>query len=385
MDMVKGAVSDQVMGQLGGLLGTGDKTSVLFESAAGSILGGLLKKSSTPQGAQDIFGAAQNQDAGMLDKLGDLFGGGDATEAYQQQGAGVLDMVLGGGEQRVGMIGTIAKALGVDGGIVGKLLAMAAPIVMGVIGKHIKDKALDAVGLGSFLGSQKSNIAGALPSGLAGNLGFANFLGDASGKVGDAMSGVGSAVGGAAGSLGDAAGKVGGAATRAADQVGDAAGEAASGVGNLLKLLLPLILLGALAWFLIPMFTGGGDKPADGDKGGLEMPAVPDFSASIPGLDALGEKGKTLTDGFSMISGGLKDVSDEAGATDLAGKITDFTGQIGGLGLGELDGAAKTASSSLIGKFVDSAPGLLSGKSDGIMGILKPVIDKLIEALSPFK
>jgi len=181
-----------------------------------------------------------------------------------------------------------------------------------------------------------------------------------------------------------------------AGNVGDAAGEAASGVGNLLKFLLPLILLGALAWFLIPMLTGGGgdaDKdadPAPAKKEGLAMkvPGIQQLEMAPPAgaMDALGEGGKTLTDGLTMISGGLQNVTDEAGATDLAGKITDFTGKIGGLGLGDLsEGSAKTASSMLIGKFVDSAPGLLSGKSEGIMGILKPVIDKLIEALSPFK
>ena len=48
MDLVKGAVSNQVMGQIGGLLGTdAKKTPSLFETAAGSILGGLMKKGST--------------------------------------------------------------------------------------------------------------------------------------------------------------------------------------------------------------------------------------------------------------------------------------------------------------------------------------------------
>ena len=87
MDLVKGAVSNQVMGQIGGLLGTdAKKTPSLFETAAGSILGGLMKKGSTAQGAQDIFGAVQQQDESILDKLGDLMGGGDATDQYQKQG-----------------------------------------------------------------------------------------------------------------------------------------------------------------------------------------------------------------------------------------------------------------------------------------------------------
>ena len=45
MEMVKGAVSKQIMGQIGGMLGTDEsKTSSAFETIAGSILGGLMKK-----------------------------------------------------------------------------------------------------------------------------------------------------------------------------------------------------------------------------------------------------------------------------------------------------------------------------------------------------
>ena len=56
-DMVKGAVSDQIMGQIGGLLGQSDskKTSTLFDTAAQSILGGMMKKASNPSGSTRYF------------------------------------------------------------------------------------------------------------------------------------------------------------------------------------------------------------------------------------------------------------------------------------------------------------------------------------------
>ena len=255
LDMVKGAVSNQVMGQMGKILGQSDnqKTAGMFDTAAQSILGGLIKKAGTAEGAREVFKAAQEQDAGILDKLGDIMGGSaQQQDHFQKQGGGMLDMIFG--NNRGGIMGIVGKFLGLDGSIMGKLMAMAAPIVMGVIGKHIKNKALDAVGLGNFLGSQKASLGSAMPSALTSQLGFGNLLGNvtgaassAAGAVGGAASSAAGAVGGAASSAAGAAGNAGRAAAGAAGDAGraaaGAANDAASGIGGILKLLLPLLSL----------------------------------------------------------------------------------------------------------------------------------------------
>ena len=110
---------------------------------------------------------------------------------------------------------------------------------------------------------------------------------------------------------------------------------------------------------------------------------VTDF-AKIPGIDTLGETGVKLSGGFSDIALGLKDVTDEAGATSLAEKITGFTGEIDGIGLDQLEGNALNVRKSMVTKFIEAVQNMLSGKSDGVQGILKPVIDTLMEKLSPF-
>ena len=364
MDLVKGAVSDQVMGQLGGLLGTdANKTTSVFESAAGSILGGLIKKGSSEQGAKDIFGQIQQQDDSILDKLGDLIGGDGPGDDFKDQGSGILDMVLGGSQQTSSMTKSIAKALGLDEGIVGKLLVLVAPIVMSVIGKYLKGNAMDAVGLGDLLGQQKSHLASVLPASLSNDLGFGDMLGQVEGAVSNASTAVGEAAGNA--------------------------GDAANTGGSVLKILLPLAILVAAAMYFGPKLyesisrTGPKVDPSDIARSvgssGFDM----DF-ASVPGLDALGDTGKALTTGFGEITSGLKGLSDDAGATSLAGKIKEFTGKIDGLGLDKFEGAAKSTTSSLVGKFIEAVKGLLAGKSEGIQSILKPVVDALMEKLSPF-
>jgi outer membrane protein OmpA-like peptidoglycan-associated protein len=55
------------------------------------------------------------------------------------------------------------------------LLGLAGPLVMGFLGKKIKNEGLNMAGLASLLGSQKSNIMGALPGGLGSLIGFADM------------------------------------------------------------------------------------------------------------------------------------------------------------------------------------------------------------------
>lgn len=417
LDMVKGAVSKQVMGQIGGVLGQTDanKTSGMFDTAAQSILGGLIKKASTPEGARDVFKAAQDQDDGILDKLGDILGGGaQQQEHFQKQGGGILDMVFG--NNRGGIMGIIAKFLGLDGSIMGKLMSMAAPIVLGVIGKHIKAKALDAVGLGSFLGQQKSHLGSAMPSALTSQLGFGNLLGNVTDAGKAAVGAVGDAASGAAGAVGNAASGAAGAAGNAGRAAAGAAGDAASGIGGLLKMLLPLLLIGGALYFAWPYITGAANKAGDmagdaagavgdaagdaagavGDAasgaagavggamdkmaGGFKMPEMPE-GLDLGGFDMDGLKGQMggITDGF-------KNVTDAAGAKDLAGKLTDFTGNLDNMGIGNLPEAGKGFVGKIFGGFtgaIEKAMGGFAG-NDSIMGILKPVVDALMDKVKGF-
>ena len=112
LDMVKGAVSNQVMGQMGKILGQSDnqKTAGMFDTAAQSILGGLIKKAGTAEGAREVFKAAHEQDAGILNKLGDIMGGSALQQDhFQKQGGSMLDMIFG--NNRGGIMGIVGKFL----------------------------------------------------------------------------------------------------------------------------------------------------------------------------------------------------------------------------------------------------------------------------------
>jgi hypothetical protein len=353
MEMVKQAASQQIMGKLGGLLGTDQKkTSSVFESAAGAILGGLMKKGSTSKGAEEIFEMTKDHDGSTLDKLGDLLGGGDATDEYQKQGAGILDGILGSSQG--GILSTLAKALGLDEGMIGKLMMMVAPMVMGVIGKHLKSKALDAVGLGNLLGEQKQHVAKwGMPASLTSSLGFGDALGNVGNSVSDAA--------------GDARQAVTGAAT-----------DAANAGGGLMKLLIPLVIIGALIWAAItylPGMLGGGADAIQSSMPNMEIPAGMDFG----GLDT-----GALTSKFTSITDGFQNVTAEK-APALAQQIGDFTGSLDNLGLNNVPEASKGFVGKMFGSFTDTITKSMGGIEDeGILSILKPVIATLMEKIKTF-
>lgn len=363
MDLVKGAVPTEMMGQLGGLLGQSDpqKTSSIFETAAGSVLGGLMKKATSPGGAKEILGAVKGLDDGILGNLGSILGGGSAAENLMNSGGGLLDMIFGSGKS--GMFDALAKHFKLDPALIQKLMKMVAPIVMAVIGKQMKNKSLDAMGLSSLLGEQKNALSGILPASLSSSLGLGNILGSASSAMKD----------------------TGAAASRAGRVASDMAGDAASTGSSVLKYLLPLILLGALGWFGYQYFM----KP-NAEKDGMVDKDINDVTSEIgktnPDKMVMGNFDlPALQKQFSGITDGFKDVSAD-NADALAKKIEDLTGSVGDMGLAKLSGTAKTAASGVIGKFIDSINAAVDGISDsGIAGILKPVVKSLVDKLKTFQ
>ena len=343
MDMFKGAVSGQVMKQMGGLLGVEEKkTSGLFENAAGAILGGLMKKADSEQGASDVFDMVSKQDDGILDKLGDLLGGGKEEE-FMKQGGGLLEGIMGGQKQQSSMIGTIASALGLDKGMIGKLLMMAAPVIMGVIGRHIKSKALDAVGLKGLLGGQKKHVAAALPGDLGQQLGFGNLLGNAT----DSVSNV---------------------ASSTANAASNTAGAAVEGGSNLMKMLLPLLLLAALiiAGIYLPKLMGGGKKTTEPVK--ITSKNMEEYQTKISErLTGLATSAGEITD----VAGAEKFAPKLKGATDFLSSF-DFSA-VSGDGM---EGLKKSLNVSSLKTALDKTYET-EGVGDKIRSILAPLFQKL--------
>jgi len=335
MDMVKDQVSGSLVTHASKFLGESESgVGKALDGIFPALLGKMADTADDSNGLTKLFDMAKGGDDSILDDIGGLFGGGAGNVAkLMNNGSGALNLLLG--NSTGGLIDKIAGFSGLKGSAASSLIKMAAPFLMSMVGRHIKNKALDAVGLGKFLGSQRQHARSSMPGGLLSSLG-AGFLGkgasavtglasdglDAGKKVvGGAADAAGKVVGGAGKVAGNVVGGAGKVVGGAADLAGDVGGAAVKTGGSILRWLIPLFLLiGIGGWFGIgPGCGGAADMAKD---------------AAAKTVDVAGDAAK-----------GAANVAGDAakGAADLAGDaVKGAAGAVGAV-FGKIDEAAKAA------------------------------------------
>lgn len=179
VDVIKSNLSGSALSQLGSLIGaTPEQTEKATSAAVPTILAGLSKQASSKDGADRLTEILNNLDPSLTGNPGGMYTGNTAGKA-QEQGSSMLDKLLGGG--LLGSLGgLIGKFSGVGGGVIQKLLAYLAPLVLGMITKQLGGKATPS-GLSQFFSEQQKNISSAMPAGFS--LGSIPGLGDVGASV----------------------------------------------------------------------------------------------------------------------------------------------------------------------------------------------------------
>lgn len=129
-----------------------NKTGQLLTMAMPVLMQAMSRNASTPQGAEGLLGAitGSKHDGSILDNLGGLFGGGVDSNVINDGGK-ILGHVLGGRQQNVE--NALSQKSGIDAGSVGQILKVAAPILMGVLGKQARQQNVRSTSdLGGLLG-----------------------------------------------------------------------------------------------------------------------------------------------------------------------------------------------------------------------------------------
>lgn len=143
-----------------------DQSSVnsAIQMALPAILGGLANNAATPQGAQSLNNALeQDHDGGILDNLGGLgnliFGGANQPApptAPQTNAGGILDHIFGNRQGQVAE--QVSQNSGLNLGQTAQILMMLAPIVMGYLGRKKQQDNMNADDLSNWLGGQQQEI-----------------------------------------------------------------------------------------------------------------------------------------------------------------------------------------------------------------------------------
>ncbi|GAA4274773.1 DUF937 domain-containing protein [Aquimarina gracilis] len=208
LDLLNSPVGKQIISGVSSQTGqsTG-KTGDLLSMAMPVLMGAMQRNASTPEGASGILNALSSKHSGgILDDLGGLFEGG-VDQSVTNDGAGILGHILGGKQPAVE--NALSQKTGMDAGSVGEILKVAAPILMGVLGKQAsQNNVSDASGLASMLGNMSGGARGSQQQSLIESFldadGDGSILDDVAGML---LSGSGKKKGGLGGLLGGLFGK----------------------------------------------------------------------------------------------------------------------------------------------------------------------------------
>ncbi len=115
-----------------------NKTQDVLTMALPVLMQAMKRNTASPQGAEGLLGAISSKhDGSILDNLGGLFSGGVDSNVIND-GSKILGHVLGGKQQHVQ--NAIGAKAGMDANSVAQILKIAAPLIMGYLGKQAKQQ-----------------------------------------------------------------------------------------------------------------------------------------------------------------------------------------------------------------------------------------------------
>jgi len=183
LDSARSLLTPDVVSKVSSLIGeTPAKTQQALGVAIPSLAGVMCNEASTPGGASRVHSLITNTQlpGDLLSNAGSMFAGGAATEGLARTGSGLVSGLLG---DRAGAVANLmASTTGIQFSSASKLLNLVAPLLVGVMGRHMTSAGIGASGIASMLSSHRDSIMGAIPSGLGSALGLgsnANICGAA--------------------------------------------------------------------------------------------------------------------------------------------------------------------------------------------------------------
>jgi hypothetical protein len=367
--------SNEVLSRLGSLIGLSpDRTKTAIGAAVPAILAALVGLVQKPEGRDQLATTLRTQDTGVLDNLSGMLSAG-REKSLIDAGGNTLTSLFG--QSKVGgLAGAIGKFAGLNQGSATSLLGALAPVVMGVLGREQRAQGLDAEGLARMLNDQKDNIAHALPSGVARELGSTGLVDGIADRLGE---GVSTATQAARTARAEAARTASETATTAAGAAGSAASatrRSATWGGSWLRWLIGLLVLLALIWLAYHFLVR---REAEEAVAPTTAPATQNLQVGDVNL------GREVTGVFESATAALNDVTDTASAEAALPKLTEIDANLDRLGglAGQLPAEGKSALAALINGALPELEALIARVTEipGVGAVIKPAADALVAKL----
>jgi len=161
IESLLGMLSKDTLGKVSKQVGLPeDKASQVLPDVLAIITGALASNTSNKKEAQLLSDAlAKDHDGSILDNITDYIG------SYQSgEGNGILRHVLG--DDRTSVESSLSRKTGLDINSIANLLTMAAPLIMGIIGKAQKQQNLDIDGVTDLLKNEQGQAKTIAPGAI---------------------------------------------------------------------------------------------------------------------------------------------------------------------------------------------------------------------------
>jgi hypothetical protein len=164
VSLIKDQFSGDVLSKLAGAVGMDSGSAhTAMDAGLPALLAGFSGLASTNDGARKLALAVDGADAGAPSHFGEMLSGGGRS--LLDTGGSILNSLLGSGTLS-SLTGVLSRFTGIGSNATGSLMALMAPMVLGVLKGRKEESHLDAGGLANMLQGQKDNIARAMPAGL---------------------------------------------------------------------------------------------------------------------------------------------------------------------------------------------------------------------------
>ncbi len=151
-----------------------DKTEAAIGGTYATILASLIEKGSTEKGASQIFKTVEKANPEILNNVEQIFTRSpQSINGLVNVGNRDLPVFLGSKQREASNL--IASQSGMKKEGSAKLMKLATPFLMSMLGKEVADKNLDAKGLTNLIQGQKNSLSGALPEGMKNVLQLSSF------------------------------------------------------------------------------------------------------------------------------------------------------------------------------------------------------------------
>jgi len=172
VDSLMSMLGPQVVGPIASRLGEStDAVQRGLQGSSAAMLAGIASKADQPGFMSQIFSLITNpaNSSSAFSSLASNLGAAATGSPLGDLGSRFASSIFGPGQSAI--TDAIGRFSGLSGSKASSLITMAAPLVLGFLGQHVRDNGLNATDLGNSLKGETSKLQGFLPAGFRSLLG----------------------------------------------------------------------------------------------------------------------------------------------------------------------------------------------------------------------